>query len=228
LTFAVSEPGQFIEYGDGTALFTGTTRSLTNMSSGFTVNVSLSGRRTTPPSGSPLLELDPQAYVDRGGPIDPSTWYYYTAFTGTLTGFGIWEGAVVRVVRYGPAFQVGVGANGKNQTFGASAWFTWTVIEQPDRGDFPESSGQGDFNLDFIPCPPAVTAPTLRSFAFLTPGQCQIALEGQTGRTYRIEGSADLIHWRHVATVRNDSGVLRFNDPDAGDRCFYRLICSEP
>ena len=129
--------------------------SLTNANACFDLDVNFSGRTDSTPPGSPLLELAPSAYIQNGGPIDPSTWHYYTAFSGTLTGFGIWQGAVIEVTRYGPAFQVGDGANGKNAGPGASGWFTWNVERQPTSGRFSDSSGQGDFNLDFLGCPPS-------------------------------------------------------------------------
>ncbi|MDB6034773.1 MAG: hypothetical protein JWM16_5111 [Verrucomicrobiales bacterium] len=148
------EPGSFTENGDGTARLTGTVRSLTNLTSGFVVNVTLSGLTTTPPPGSPKKDLIPSAYIENGGPIDTSTWHYYTDFSGTLTGFGIYSNAVLNIVRYGPAFQVGFGANDKNVNFGASGWFTWTVVQQPAVGSFPQT-GQGDFNIDIIVCEPS-------------------------------------------------------------------------
>src|SRR5204863_4259743 len=70
------EPGSFTEFPDGTATLTGQVRSLTNMNCGFAVNVSFSGLTTTPPPGSPKKDLDPNAYIENGGPVDPSTWHY--------------------------------------------------------------------------------------------------------------------------------------------------------
>jgi hypothetical protein len=136
---------------------TGTTRSLTNFSSGFIVDVHFSGFTTTPPE-PPKTTLDPSAYIQNGGPVDPSTWVFYTEFHGTLTGFGIWDGLVLSITRRGPAFQVGIGANDKNVNFGMSGWFTWTVLSQPNSGRPVPTTGIGDFNLDCLPppcpCPP--------------------------------------------------------------------------
>ena len=65
----------------------------------------------------------PASNLTCGIPVDPSTWYYYTTLTGTLTGIGNYAGAVIDVSRFMQAFQVGAGANGKNTLFGASGWF---------------------------------------------------------------------------------------------------------
>jgi len=146
------DPGSWVENSDGTARLTGTLRSLTNTTSGFTIVLNLSGRTTTVLSGSPKLDLDPSAYVANGGPLDPATWYYYANATGTLTGFGFWQGAALKLVPAGPAFQVGVGANGKNLNYGGSAWFNWTITHQPTSGSLP-TTGQADLNVDFICCP---------------------------------------------------------------------------
>src|SRR4051794_28077706 len=145
------QPGSFTEYGDGTATLTGTVRSLTNFDNGFTITVNLSGYTTKPPSGSPKKDLDSSAYINNGGPVDPSTWHYYTNFSGTFTGFGLYANAILDIVRYGPSFQVGIGASGKNVNFGAGAWFTWYVRQQPTLNSFP-TSDRGDLNLDFGNC----------------------------------------------------------------------------
>jgi hypothetical protein len=148
------EPGQWAEFPDGTARLTGTVRSRTNLSSGFVIDVHLSGFQTNPPPGSPKKDLDSSAYVNNGGPVNPATWHYYTNFTGTLAGFGVYDGAVLNIMRTGPAWQVGFGANNKNTNFGASAWFTWTVVQQRFLGP-PLPNGQGDFNVDIRICEPA-------------------------------------------------------------------------
>ena len=124
-------PGTFTALADGTAHLVGTLRSVSNPNNAFTVDIQLSGYSATPPAGSPQIELLANAYVQNGGPIDPSTWYYYTGFTGTLTGIGNYAGAVIDIARVMSAFQVGVGANGKNTQFGASGWFSLNVVSQP-------------------------------------------------------------------------------------------------
>lgn len=146
--------GGWTSNDNGTAHLSGIIRRRDDLSSGFSISVDLGGKTTTPGPDSPKLDLDPQAYVWNGGPIDPATWCYYEDFTGTFNGFGRYDGAVLEIVRFGPAWQIGVGANSKNDNFGAAAWFSWAVLQQPTSGSLPVS-GIGDFNIDIFECIPA-------------------------------------------------------------------------
>jgi hypothetical protein len=148
----IPTPGSFVTYPDGTAKLTGTLRSQSSTTKGFTVVVNLSGYKATAPSGSPKKELQPCAYIENGGPIDSSKWIYFTSFTATLTGVDTYAGAIINLTQYGPAFQIGLGANGKNFNYGASSWFNWTVVHQPTSCAAFTVTGQGDFNLDFYNC----------------------------------------------------------------------------
>jgi hypothetical protein len=151
---AGNKPLHLVESSDGTASITGLVYSASNPTKGFSVNISLSTTTMGAPDGPPKKELSPSAYVENGGPIDPSTWFYYTGFTGTLTGIGDYAGAVINITRYGPAFQVGVGANGKNYNDGASGWFNVTVTKQPSSYYCARlcPTSHGDINVDFGPC----------------------------------------------------------------------------
>ncbi len=152
---AGNNPLHFVESSDGSGVITGVVYSASNPNKGFSVNISVSGFTTNAPAGSPKKELPSAAYIENSGPIDPSTWGYYTGFTGTLTGLGNYAGAVITVARYGPAFQVGVGANGKNYNDGASGWFTVAVTKQPNSSYYNLSpTSHGDINVDFGPCAP--------------------------------------------------------------------------
>ena len=166
-------PGSWTENPDGTATLRGVVRSRTNYNCGFNININLSGKTTTPPPGSPKKDHDPDVYIDRGGPVDPSSWCYYPNFTGTLTGFGnCWTGAVLMLTRTGPAWQVGVGANGKNVRLGISAWFNWMVINQRLNGPaLPDGKDpkHGDFNLDLVVCPPCPSCAIPYPFASAEP-----------------------------------------------------------
>ena len=145
-------PGGFVINGDGTAHLTGSVRSVSDPTKGFTVDVQFSGFTTTAPSGSPKKELQSSAYSENGGPVNTATFAYFTAYTGTLTGTGSYAGAVITISRTGPAFQIGVGANGKNINFGGSGWFLWTVTSQPTSGNNLQTTGQGDINIDLDDC----------------------------------------------------------------------------
>ena len=144
--FIWDENPTWFEYANGTAEFTGVLRSQSNPSKAFEVTAYLADRTTDAPPGSPKKELKNNAYAPNG-PIDTNTWYYYPTFTAGLVGLDDYAGAEVELLRTGPAFQVGDGANGKNINFGASAWFDWIVQQQPTSGNI-KSSGRGDFNLD--------------------------------------------------------------------------------
>jgi len=162
------DPARFVEHTDGTATMTGQLiwlQTLINKgvpagdvdydaTRGFEVDVTFTGRTDVRMSGSPKKELSRNAYSNRGGPVNIDTWWYYQDLNGTLTGLpgGIYEGAVIKITRRGPNFQLGMGANGKNINMGAATWLNWKVIQQPTNGP-TIPNGKGDFNLDLNPCP---------------------------------------------------------------------------
>lgn len=139
----------------GTATLTGVVRMRTDSTKAFDVNITLTGRTSSPPVDSPKKELKAIAYVEDGGIVDTSTWHYYTETNGTLTGKDDLVGTNITLVRKGPAFQVGKGSNGKNANPGASGWFDWTGT------GLCAGSGSGDFNLDLDECPCASGVPPI-------------------------------------------------------------------
>ena len=140
------------EYADGTAHLYGTVEVLGQPGVCFELDVHLSDRMDSsdpafPPAGSPKYgNVDPNQ-------VDDSTWHYYLKTEGTLRGCGDWAGAVLRMERMGPAFQVGVGANYHDLDYGGSGWITLHTLQQPDSGVILPATTNGDINLDFIPCP---------------------------------------------------------------------------
>ncbi len=154
-----NESGQYVENGDGTATMTGTLVHESDASKRYSIVANLSGRTTVAPAGSPKKELASNAYVENGGPVDTSTWVYYTGFDATFTGEGSLAGAVLDLDRRGPAFQIGFGASGKNADFGASMWFVYWTTSQPNSGHLP-SDGNGDFNVSLNDeCPDVGSVP---------------------------------------------------------------------
>ena len=148
--FVFDPDGVFAEDAStGTATINGIIRRLSNPSAQFAISGTFTGATTTPGSGSPKLELSSSAYVANGGPVDPSTWSYYTSFSALLTGQGDYAGAVVNLSPRGPNFQVGAGASGKNAGYGAAAWLNWITVSQPNSGSFP-TSGTGDYNWTLV------------------------------------------------------------------------------
>ncbi|MEZ6017846.1 MAG: hypothetical protein R3F49_22265 [Planctomycetota bacterium] len=152
----VFEPGaQFVEHADGSARLFGVIYSESAPEKRFSVNVDLADRIDPaapgyPPADSPKLELQSSAYAVHGGPVDPEGWHYYATLVGTLDGLAGMRGAQLHIERRGPAFQVGLGANGKNQHFGGSGWLDVTVLAQPQTGaHLPTEDLHGDINVDF-------------------------------------------------------------------------------
>lgn len=110
----------FIEYRDGTALLTGTSKFNGTKAS---IYVEFSGYTETAPSGSPKYN----GCVTSGG----ENWVYYTGFSGTIT---LGNCHVYEIYRKGPAFQIGVGGNIQEANeFGGSGW--WMTDDGID-GDF--------------------------------------------------------------------------------------------
>ncbi len=81
-------------------------------------------------------------------------WIYYTMSSGTMSGTGRYAGSEFSLSHqplneyYG--LQVGEGANNKNESYGASAWFFWTgeyVLDGASQGAMA-SSGDIFFDLD--------------------------------------------------------------------------------
>ncbi|MEQ8765222.1 MAG: hypothetical protein RL885_14910 [Planctomycetota bacterium] len=153
--FAPRGDERFTEFGDGTASLTGLLVDPNDSQNLWRMNIEFSGRVNPgepgyPPAGSPKKELAPGAYIENGGPVDASTWHYYIVTTGTLIGEGNNAGCSIQVMRMGEAFQVGVGASGKNVRLGASGWLD---LIRTCNGGRPESC-IGDINIELVPCPP--------------------------------------------------------------------------
>ena len=144
--FIFDPAGQVDIYDNGDLTVTG---SATNSSN--TLDVSLEYTDFTEVNPDPKLELIASAYVDQGGPVDPSTWTYHQSLSGTLTGnSGDMNGVVISASLRGSLPQLGNGANGKNVEYGMSNWFDFEVLSAP--AGAPVSVGdtfRGDLNADF-------------------------------------------------------------------------------
>lgn len=160
--FVFVQPGRLLEDGArSTAVLEGTIADRKDASLRFRARVELRGRLDPgvpghPPAGSPKRELPRRFYKAYGGwPIDASTWRYYTTTEGTLVGEGALEGALLRITRRGPAFQIGFGADGKGLHYGGSGWLHVRVLRQPKSGR-RLSVGYGDINVRIMRrCPPS-------------------------------------------------------------------------
>jgi len=155
--FVFEDGATFEELDNGTAKLIGVAESLSDSDKRLNVEFCYSGRinpgaENYPPADSPKLELKAEAYSENGGPVDTSLWHYYAVLEGTIEGLDDLEGLELEVSDRGPAFQVGIGASGKNVLFGASGWLGWTVKSQADYGS-KVSDGEGDVNIDLDECP---------------------------------------------------------------------------
>ena len=183
--FVFQPGGQFNEFSNGTATFHGVLARRNDPAQRFLVNATLDGRidpsdAAYPPAGSPKLELVNSAYVHNGGtPVDTDTWHYYATTNGTLIGQGAFQGALVTFDRMGPAFQVGLGANGKNLNFGGSGWLNlYTQARPANAPQFPNAF-IGDFNFDFgDECPNCATRARVDPNATYTAGSHAFYLPG--------------------------------------------------
>ena len=160
ITFQFSN-GQFTGLQTGDAHLTAVA-TLGN-GNGFVVDVTFTGRTEVPPSGSP------KAPIGNCFEMDASDWFYYTGFTGTLTGLSgtDFEGAELTLSRRGEAFQVGVGANRQTNLLGASGWFDWEETNASDPVIEFNNSGNGDFNFELVECEPELPTVSIKGTSVL-------------------------------------------------------------
>lgn len=123
--------------------------------------------RTTAPN-PPKKELKSSAYSNNGGPIDPSTWEFFTLDSASLSGLGLFSGVELLLSQYPtdgryPA-QVGYGANNKNGNYGLSVWFIASLANNCDTDKVKvcavlankisrDKLLKGDVNIDLMPVP---------------------------------------------------------------------------
>lgn len=156
--FQFAPGATFQEFDDGTARLVGVAFPPRRPSAQFAVDIVFAGRLDVgeagfAPAGSPKLELLPHQYLANGGPIDPQTWHYYQTTDGFLVGQGVLAGALYEVSPMGPAFQVGLGASGKNLNYGAGGWLNLDRLAAPSNGLNVPAFLVGDANLDLPDCP---------------------------------------------------------------------------
>ncbi len=131
-TFHFGSDARLVEYSDGTAKLTG---SAADSGVNWQLNV-LFGGYSNVADGS----------VKTGGGPKLDSWVYYTQVGGGLTNS---LGNSFTVGRFGPALQIGLGANDKTRVFGGSAW-----LENYDaRGNNLSGHWDLNFNLQAAPVP---------------------------------------------------------------------------
>lgn len=160
IDFVFSGTPLYVEYGDGTARLTGEIYSASAPTKSFEMDILIEGRVGFgdvgyPPMGSPKTELKDKAYkMNGGGPVDTLTWHYYESVTGLLVGTGDFAGGNIGVTRFGPAWQVGYGADNLSVEHGASGWLTLNVLSTPP-GESWVPIGNSDINITTRSCVPS-------------------------------------------------------------------------
>ncbi|MFT7619913.1 MAG: hypothetical protein ACI97A_003570 [Planctomycetota bacterium] len=151
-TFRFRAPGQFLDFGDGTAQLVGEIYDQNDPARGFYVDIRFTGKigfsdPSFPPAGSPVLDLTPSAYGVNGGSIEPFTWVYFTAASGSMYGIHDLTGASIAVSDNGPAFQLGEGASNKTLQMGASANLQFNTVTQPYASIVVPTNMNGDLTM---------------------------------------------------------------------------------
>ena len=215
--------GEFVEFTDGTARFTATMVNKNDMWMRFQIDVTFVGRTTIPGPDSP------QEHTCDGAVQDLKSFYYYSSFSGTITGTNDAEGALLNISNNGPAFQLGNGANVTErinpQPFGGSGWFTVEVVSEPNgfTFNFPDdiAAQVGDINFTLSGNAQACIEPqvvseevaamprqapftTFNAFSY----NRQIDLEGITNQVaesdyFVIEKSSDGQHFEAIDNITN-------------------------
>ena len=143
----------FVEGADSVARLSGVLVSHSALGRSFALEIACSGRIDVadgrlPPQGSPVRELQADAYAVAGGPVDPREWRYYGSLSGTLTGLGELEGVRVALRLGRTAVQVGRGASGMNLAHGLSGTLFWRADGAAVEPLGVPVEGPGRFALD--------------------------------------------------------------------------------
>ncbi len=133
---------EFVEYTDGTAHLTMMVRNYEDTNIRFQVELDFSGRTFTTPSDA--HDVSSNCYT-----ADDSDWYYYTNVTGTITGKGAMNGAVLNVWNTMHPFQMGTGAAlyGDWNDYGGTTWLGYNVVSQPYNNYSLSNGGSLDINI---------------------------------------------------------------------------------
>jgi hypothetical protein len=143
----------FQEYGNGSARLLGEIYRSSAPNQALSIVMSFTGKIASPPAGSPLRILKPSSYIDQGGPIDPSTWYYYKTVSGVLADKNNLSAQPYTIQEAIDAAQVGAGADGRSAPLGAFSNFLYG-------NNTMQSEGSVAFKLDDCPAVQPTPTPT--------------------------------------------------------------------
>ncbi len=199
--FVLEDGASFEEYGNGSARLSATVYRRSDPSAAYTMIVALTGRVTTPPSQSPVLELKPSAYTTQGGTIDPSSWYYYKTFEGTLFGKDALSGETIVIGDTRRAIQIGDGANGRDTRLGGGGSFTY---------DSATSRHTAELRIGLTSCTVVHPTPTPTPAPTATPGDRTITETPQCQTQNLSNNLAALDHslFRRLSAVNHATRIL--------------------
>jgi len=146
-------------------------------------------------------------------------------------GQSVFQGAEVRfsVAATGDALAYQWQRDGVDIPGATSTSFTLANAQLADNGDYVAvvsnvlGSAASDAATLMVRPPPG--SPRLDDFAQVSGVGISFLLSGDTGYTYAIEGSTNLVDWWHFTNVTNDTGILEIVLPDDPGQLmqFYRV-----
>jgi hypothetical protein len=148
---------QYPDQGEGAyAEISGSLQSMTNENAGWTLEMSLMNGMNWEDWSSQTFPTD---YKDGPGTSEEyyESWMYFILESGTLTGYGDWEGTSISLshapVNYYYGFQLGVQAANLNEEYGVGGWVSYAGTMYNEEGEIAEINGGGDFAFDLDCCP---------------------------------------------------------------------------
>lgn len=135
----------------------------------------------------------------------------------------------VRLVRSGPNVQAFTGVDGVNWTLIGSEAIELPAVSlvglavTAHDNTLLNTSVFDNVRVGGMAMPPAAR---LTLVEFDHSGRILLRIEGEAGRSYRVEASSNFVNWSNVTTVENVSGPVLFLDPVAGTspQRFYRTV----
>jgi hypothetical protein len=206
-------------------------------------------RGPLPPSVSPIhrfldhgngtvTDLDTGLMWQQVGPATALTWTNALLYAGHLVlgGFGDWRLPNIKELRSlndetlaGPSLATNFFPDARSARYWSSttqnnrstnAWFAEFV-----NGLTSQAAKAGSNWVRAVRGPGAVAPPTLTPVPPAPGGSLRLAVQGDSGRLYTIQGSADLLHWTTLLTTNPPVTPILWSDPNpgAGSR-FYRVL----
>ena len=108
-----------------------------------------------------------------------------------------------------------------------SPWLTFGLRDAATadsiRIEWPSGLAQEFRNVPANQVFTATEPPQVESFSRTAGGKLELKLKSRAGLVYHVEASNDLNAWTQLTTLTNQTGTLRFDDPNTHNARFYRL-----